>query len=168
MSKAMMDISLIGGKELEAKLLSLERKVSKKIVRAGVRKAQKHLLNATKTYLMVISRGGGMAQKIAKALQVRAPRRQRRGSYSLNVQIRNDPDFVYYPRGSSSSLTTRKTSGHRSFIPAAIEYGHGRNKEQAARPFMRPASDATVGSRIKILNRELQIGIAKIWKSKSG
>ena len=163
-----MDISLVGGKELEAKLLSLEKKVSKKIVRTGVRKAQKYLLNATKTYLMVISRGGGMAQKIASALQVRAPGKQRKGGYSLNVQIRNDPDFVYYPTGSSSSLATGKTSGHRSFIPAAIEYGHGQNKEQAARPFMRPAADATVGSRIRILNKELQVGIAKIWKSKKG
>ena len=163
---AKMDISLIGGRELEAKLKELETKVSKKIVRAAVRKAQKSLIPTIKTYLAGISRGGGMSEKIAKALQVRAPRRQARGSYSLNVQIRNDPELTYYPKGSSSSLATRKTTGHRSYIPAAIEYGHGQNKEQAARPFMRPAADATVNSRIRIMTKELAAGIGKIWRKK--
>ena len=171
MSK-MLDISLTGGKELEAKLKELETKVSQKIVRQAVRKAQKHLLNATKTYLAVISRGGGMAQKIAKALQIKVPK-QETGGYQLDIWIRPNPEFVYYRRGSHSVYKTGrhgerfagKTVG-RSYIPAAIEYGHGKNKKQSARPFMRPAADTTVAARINILNKELRVGIAKIWKSR--
>jgi HK97 gp10 family phage protein len=159
-------MSLIGGKELESKLAAIEKKVSKKIVRQGVRKAQKALIPSIKMYLAGISKGGGMAEKISKALQVRATRKQKRGSYSINVQLKNDPAFIHYPKGASSSLSTKKTTGNRSYVPAAIEYGHGQNKEQSARPFMRPAADATVGRRITILVKEINAGLAKIWGKK--
>lgn len=162
----MISIALIGGKELEAKLLQLERKVGKKIVRSALRKAQKAMIPTIKGYLSGISKGGGMAQKIAKALTVRAQKRNPRGTYSVHVTLKPNPDFLHYPKGSFSSLETRKTSGKRSYIPAAIEYGHGKNKEQAARPYMRPAADVTVGKRIKILTKEVAAGIAKIWGKK--
>lgn len=162
----MISVHLEGGKELENKLAELEKKVSKKIVRTGVRKAQKVLLTAIKMRLNWIAKGGGMAEKISKALQVRAPKKQRRGGYAINVQLKSDPAFIHYPKGASSSLSTGKTSGKRSYIPAAIEYGHGQNKEQAARPYMRPAADMTARQRIEILRKEVAAGIAKIWSKK--
>jgi len=162
----MISVQIEGAKELETKLLELERKMAKKIIRQGVRNAQKILIPAIKSNLSAISKGGGMSEMIAKALQIRAARKNPRGSYSVNVQIRNQPDFVYYPKGSFSSLETRKTQGKRSYIPAAIEYGHGQNKEQAARPFMRPAADSTERSRIKILSDWVRNELDKIWRSK--
>jgi len=164
----MISVSLIGGKEMEAKLLSLERNVGKKIVRAAVRNAQKSLLPYVKGALMGISKGGGMAQRMAAALQVRAPKRQQKGSYAIHLQFKDAPGLVSYPKGASSSLSTKVTTGKRSFIPAAIEYGHGMTKEASARPFMRPAVDATIGLRMKILSKGLADGIGKIWMSKGG
>jgi len=161
-----ISVRLEGMKELEAKLLQLERKVSKKIVRSAVRKAQKALIPTIKGYLEGISTGGGMAQKISKALTVRAAKRNRKGSYAVHVTLNPDPSFLSYPQGSSSNLATRQTSGKRSYAPAAIELGHGKNKEQAARPYMRPAADATVNQRIRILTKEVATGIAKIWGKK--
>jgi hypothetical protein len=151
---------------LENKLLQLERKVGRKIVRKALRNAQKAMIPTIKGYLAGISKGGGMAQKIAKALTVRAQKRNPRGTYSVHVTIKPDPSFISYPKGSFSSLGTGKTSGKRSYIPAAIEFGHGKNKEQAARPYIRPAADATIGKRIKILTKEVAAGMAKIWGKK--
>jgi len=162
----MISMALIGGKELEDKLMQLEKKVGRGIVRTAVRKAQKALIPAIKANLAAISKGGGMAEKISKALQVRAPRKQKRGSYAINVQLKSDPAFIHYPKGASSSLATKKTTGNRSYVPAAIEYGHGKSKADAARPFMRPAADATVGRRITILVKEINAGLAKIWGKK--
>ena len=163
-----MSMTLIGGKEMEAKLASLERNVGKKVVRVAVRDAQKALPTYIKMGLMGISKGGGMAQKIAAAITVRAPRRQKKGSYTINVQFKDVPGLAYYPKGSSTSLTRGKTTGERAYIPAAIEYGHGMTKEASARPFMRPAADATIGLRMKILSKGLADGIGKIWMSKGG
>ena len=42
----MISVQIEGGKELEAKLLQLEKNVGKKIVRTGVRDAQKSLIPA--------------------------------------------------------------------------------------------------------------------------
>jgi len=162
----MISIQIEGAKELENKLLQLETKVSRKIVRQGIRAAQKTLIPVIKGNLMAISRGGGMAEKIAKALTVRAARRNPRGTYAVNVQLKDDPTFLRYPLGSFSNLETGKTTGKRSYVPAAIEYGHGKSKEQAARPYMRPAADATESSRIKILADNINKGLAEIWGKK--
>lgn len=162
----MISVEIEGAKELEDKLMQIEKKTAKKIVRAAVRKAQKTLIPAIKAALSAISKGGGMAEKISRALQVRAARKNPPGTYSVHVQIKSQPDFVYYPKGSHSTLGTRKTIGKRSFIPAAIEYGHGKNKEQAARPFMRPAAESTEDSRIKIFTQEVIAGLNKIWNKK--
>ena len=168
----MISVALIGGKELERKLLELEKKVGKKIVRPAVRNAQKVLLVAIKQRLNFIAKGGGMAQKISKALTVRAQKKQKKGSYSINVQLKNDPAFIHYAKGSMSYLRNKKGTGRgktvgRTYAPAAIEFGHGKNKEQAARPFMRPAADMLVRNRIEILRKEVAAGIAKIWRKKS-
>jgi len=90
--------------------------------------------------------------------------------------LKSDPDFIGYSKGSAFSMAESRTkkgkvyhkqvSGKRSFVPAAIEFGHGKNKEQAARPFMRPAADVTVRKRIDILTKEVAAGIAKIWGKK--
>lgn len=172
----MISVELKGAKELEKKLLQLETKVGRKIVRSAVRNAQKAMIPTVKGYLAGISKGGGMVQRISKALTVRAQKRNPKGTYSVHVTIKPDPAFVGYSKGSAFSLaesTTKKgkvyhkqVSGKRSYVPAAIEFGHGKNKEQAARPFMRPAADVTISKRIKILSKEVAAGIARIWGKK--
>ena len=167
----MISVQIEGGKELEAKLLQLEKKVGRKFVRTGVRNAQKVLETATKMQLNFISKGGGMAQKIASALTVRAQKKQKKGTYTINVFIKGQPDFIHYRKGSFSYLYNKKGTGHgktvgRTYVPAAIEYGHGHNKEQAARPYMRPAADMTERQRVEILRKYVAAEIAKIWGKK--
>jgi hypothetical protein len=167
----MISVQIEGGKELEEKLLQLERNVGKKIIRQAVRNAQKSLIPAIKSNLAAISRGGGMAEKIARALKLGVPKKQKKGGYTIQVLLKQDPAFVSYRKGSFSYLYNKKGKGHgkeigRSYIPAAIEYGHGHNKEQAARPFIRPAADATEKSRVKILADYVKAELEKIWSKK--
>ena len=151
----MIDIQTKGFRELESELLQLEKKISKNIVRKGLRKAQNELKSVIKSYLSAIpSRGSGMTKKIASALQLKVGKTNK-GSYAINVRIRPTPEFVHTSK-----------EGRRTYIPSAIEYGHGKSKEQAARPFMRPAGDATEIKRMKILSEEIAIEIGKIWGKK--
>jgi hypothetical protein len=151
----MISVQIEGAKELENKLLQLETKVGRKIVRSALRKAQKSLIPTIKGYLSTISKGGGTAQRIVAALTVRAAKKNPRGSYAINVQLKPDVELFRISK-----------DGKRSFIPAAIEYGHGHDKEGAARPYMRPAADSTEKSRVSQFTREVAAGIAKIWTKK--
>jgi hypothetical protein len=84
---------------------------------------------------------------MGKAVKLRARRRNPAGTYAMDVLFA-EPEaagLVHYPRGASSSLATKKTTGHRTFIPAALEFGHKdrSGKPVAAKPFMGPAVDAS-------------------------
>ena len=94
-----------------------------------------------------------MGALIARKLQLRTFRRQKKGQYGMLVRIRPGVDeFVVVSK-----------SGRRGYIPAAIEYGHafpyrggkGAAKDVAARPFMRPALDVTLPNAPKIFKRHL-------------
>ena len=114
----MFEVELKGFDELEKKLLRLETKTSKKIVRKALRSAAKVLLKEMKTNAKTMV-GGNMGSLIAKHLKTRAPKRQRRGEYSVNDGIES----------SASELFVHVTKARkRHFIPSAIEFGHGKAK----------------------------------------
>lgn len=142
---------IVGAKELEANLKTLGRKVQKRVVRQAVRAAQKPLLARAKANARSISRAGRMGPLMAKNIVIKAPKKQRPGTYALHVQMRAGVDaFVHRTKG-----------GKQYFIPALIEHGHGPTAAQAARPFLRPAADATRGEAKRILSKELRIGILR-------
>jgi len=141
---------LEGGVELERKLLLLERKVGKRVVKKAVRAALKPMLTGSKANARSMI-GGGMGSLIAKNIQLRAFKKQRKGSYGMSVKIKPDvEEFVYNSK-----------DGKRSFIPAAIEYGHvSRGGGQvAAMPFMRQAAEAWKSVGLQIAAGELRRGI---------
>jgi len=119
-----------------------EKKVAKKIVRRGLRAAWKPLLDRARENARALGDGGPMSSLIAKKLQLRAFKKQKRGQYGMYVRLRPGVDEF---------ISISKT-GQRSYIPAAIEYGHafpgrggkGAGKDVAARPYMRPAADWAV------------------------
>ncbi len=149
-----IDLHIDGLETLDRKLANLPGKIAKGAVRRAVRNAQKIVLNAlrAKTAALPISerRQGRMRDLIAQAWQIRTPRRQIPGSYSLHVTLPPGA-FIYF------SKRTRQ----RSYIPAAIEYGHGATKEKAARPFARPAADESKSLVEMVLAHDLAQGIER-------
>jgi len=140
-----------GARELERNLLTLEKRLQKKVIRQAVRAGQKPLLNRAKANAKAISRAGKIGPLLAKNIVIKAPKKQKPGIYALHVQMRAGvPEFRH---------TTKEGKEH--YIPAAIEYGHGADKESAARPFLRPAADATKGETIRILTKQLRVGILR-------
>lgn len=153
----MIQMTITGAKEIEAKLVSLEKKVAKSIVRKAVRAGAKPIhVTAKANALNAV--GGTMGSKISRALAVRAFRRQRRGQYGVNVIFKDDPMLIHITK-----------DGTRQYIPAAIEYGHafpgrgGKNapKDVPARPYMRPAFDSKKGEAERAVRRELLAGIER-------
>jgi len=150
LGNTMAGFMIDGAKEVERNLATLPTRVQKRVVRHAVRQAQGPLLKQAK--INAVARvGGRMGALLAANIVRRAARRQKRGRYSIHVQIRSDvPEFTHPAK-----------TGKETFIPAAIEYGHGMDKESAARPFLRPAADATKNETKRILARELRAGILR-------
>lgn len=125
-------------------LNAFEKKIAKKIVRTGVRASWTPLLKRAKENARS-KVGGDMGKLIARSLQLRAFKKQKRSQYGMLVRIKKGVDeFVVVSK-----------SGQRNFIPAAIEYGHafpyhgkgpggGAPKDVAAISYLRSALDITL------------------------
>lgn len=152
-------IKIEGGKELERRLAELESKVGKKIIRQAVRNSHKIMLAAAKSRAVSLV-GGTMGKLLASNLVLRATRRQRRGSYEMQVRTRSESE------GAPAEFTHITRDGTQHYVPAAIEFGHGSNKEQSARPFMRQAADATQGQVMSRFIQLLRQGISQAAENK--
>lgn len=153
-----ISIQLEGGKQLEARLAVLGRKVSQKIIKKAVREAMKIYLLAAKSNARRATRRWGPL--LARNIVVRKQKKRLpRGSYADVVRFKSraklSPKLVY---------TTK--AGREHFIPAIIEFGRGSNKQKAARPFMRPAFLATKHRMLVKLKQVLWQGIIKAVKAK--
>jgi HK97 gp10 family phage protein len=155
---AVASIKLEGAKELERKLTSLERKIGKKIVRTAVRNAWKILLAAAKGNAQGAV-GGRMGTLLARSLVLRTPRRQKRGGYAILVRMKSASE------GAPTEFWHTSAEGKTTYVPAAVEYGHGRNKEQAARPFMRNAFDRVRQQVLSKFIADLRQGIERIART---
>ena len=149
---------LSGFEGLDRKLLSLEKKVAKKIVRKATRESAKVVLKRVKSNAKSMV-GGNMGGLLAKNAKVIVFKFQRKGSYGVQIGMKpNVSQFDYWPVGSSSNLTRRKSTGKKSYIPAAIEHGHDEAKPI---PFIRSAWIASRGRAVKKMASELRQGIEK-------
>jgi len=149
---------LTGFDGLDRQLLNLERKVAKKIVRKATREAAKVTLRKVKENAssMVGGNMGGLLSKYAKVIVFK---HQRRGSYGVQIGMKPGvPQFDHWPAGSSSNLSNRKSTGKKSYIPAAIEYGHGNARPI---PFIRSAFQSTKAKSVHVLGKELKEGIER-------
>lgn len=140
---------IAGADAFEQALGLLPAKMSKKIVRKSVRAGQKPTLVRAKSNANSMV-GGQMGALIAKKTKIKGPKRQKRGQYSLGVVVTADDAFFEISK-----------AGDRNYIPAAIEYGHGQDKEKAAIPFMLQAGESQRPKSLIELRKELRIGIDK-------
>ena len=140
-----------GGKELESNLATLGRRINKKVIRGAVRDGQRPMLSAAKANAGSMI-GGEMGKKIAKALQLRAPKRQKPGTYSLHVQLKSGIEaFVQTAKG-----------GKRHYIPAAIELGHMAGDTYVPPiPYLRNAAESTRDETIRRFVAELRKGMLR-------
>ena len=151
-------MTLEGFEGLNRKLLSLEKKVGKGIVRKSVREGAKLPLEKEKSNAKTMI-GGKMGSLISKYAKIQVFKHQRKGSYGVQIGMKpNVPEFDYWPVGASSNLTTRKTTGKKSYIPAALEYGHDNARPI---PFIRQAYNTTKTATVNKLGNELKQGIER-------
>jgi len=152
----MISMTIEGGAELERKLGAIESQTAKKIVRKAVREGLKPTHRAAKANAQSMV-GGNMGALIAQNLQLRVMKKKRPNSYAMNVRPKPGVDeFVHIAKKS-------KYAGGRTFIPAAIEYGHD---NVPAIPFMRQAADKTLRWAHLIVAKVLKQGIEVVAKSK--
>jgi len=167
-----------GAAELEAKLQTLALKLQKRVISTAVRKGQKVLVREAQMRARALPystrRRGAVRALLAKNIVIKAPQKKRPGLYTLHVQMRSGvPEFVGMAIGAHTKVNfsyvdkhgaTRQKIGAtvgQSYLPFAIEFGHGSTKEAAARPFMRPAAQVTAQERMRVLRRELSSGILR-------
>ena len=161
----MIALDLRGSKGLERKLNSLDRKVSRKVVRAAVRDAQKITLKAAKENAAGMV-GGEMGAKLKKALNIRAFKKRKKGSYGMKIGLKLNDAFIHHSIG-------KQAGGNRYFIPFAIEYGHAAPgaggsgaKDVPAIPFMRNAADRTAKQKRDFFTRRVWTGILNAMRGK--
>ena len=156
-----------GGEQLAQNLSTLDARVRRNVIVTSVRRSQEAMRKAARANARALHRGstpktyaGGrkgqkqvsMAELLAQHIVIAPPKRQRPGSYSIHVQMR--AGVVQFKHSS-------KKTGKTTYIPAAIEYGHGSDPASAARPFMRPAAEHTKNERMQRLAQELGSGILR-------
>ena len=142
----------------DAKLARLSDKVAKKIVKDATRGGAKNTLKKIKSNAKSMV-GGNMGALLARHVKIIVFKHQRRGSWGVQIGMKAGvPEFDYYPVGASSSLTGRKTTGKKSYIPAAIEWGHD---EARPIPYIRAAWAITRKQDIRIMGRLLKQGIER-------
>jgi len=143
-------IELKGARELQKKLDRLGKTAGKKIVRSATRKGSAVIRKAAKSNAKSMV-GGEMGALIGKNVITRAHKKQKRGSYALFTGMRSGVDeFVHIAKGKS------KYPSKRTYIPAAIEYGHD---NAAAIPFIRSAVDSKGETAKQITINEIDRGI---------
>lgn len=146
-----VEFQLTGAAELERLIASMPAKLAKKGIRRAVRVAHRIIYESVLAKINALPSSGLLKRRSLKLamllnFRIKAPKRQQPGTYAMDAGFNNaeSAGLVHYRHGSATAVSYTggerkigKETG-RSFIPAALEYGHGSNKESAARPFMRP------------------------------
>lgn len=158
-------IKLEGAEELDRRLKALEDKVGRSVVRKAVRAGQKVLLAASRVSPLSMV-GGKMGQLLSRSIVLKPPKRQRRQSYSLDVRLKGasegaPSEFIHENKKTGKDKRGR-TFKARHWIPSAIEYGHGRDKNSCAMPFMRTPAAATQRIVLAALTERLRRGIEAV------
>ncbi len=146
---AAFDINVTGAKQIEAALAAMDTKIARKTVRQAVRASGKVTVEKTRQNAQTLV-GGKMGAEIAKNVQIRAWRRQKRGVYGMSIRLKTGVEAFIHIADQS------KYPSGRTYIPFAIEYGHD---NAAPIPFMRNAADST---RNKVITTFAQFMFSRI------
>jgi len=143
-------MKIYGAKRIEKKLDKLEKKVAKKVVVQAVRKVAKDILKTemeSKAKSMV---GGKMGKELARSISVVTAKRRHKGDYMVIAKTK--------PKKGQDGFIYMSKKGKRSYIPHAIEFGHGNVKPI---PFMRTAWKKSVKMAQKALAKQIVLNIVK-------
>ena len=132
----MVDISLLGDKELQRKLQRLPYALQKKIVRPSLRAAARPMLATAKA---TCPEDEG---KLKKALKLHAMKSRRRDQFGIVVDT-----------GTREKLGI--PADETSYYPMSVEFGHGGPHPAPAHPFLRPAFDTNKERAKRIIAREI-------------
>jgi hypothetical protein len=168
MSDVRIAMQTKGFEIFDAQLQALETKVAKGIVRKAVRGGAKPTLKQVKINAKTMV-GGEMGGLLARHAKIIVFGHQRKGSYGVQIGMKpNVPEFEYWARGSRTIANFSEGIGRRkktygktigkSYIPAAIEYGHGNARPI---PFIRSAWARTKNRDVKEMRRILKYEIEK-------
>ncbi len=143
-----IDISVLGDRELMAKLNSLASVEGKKIMRKALRESVKRLRKAV---IVKVSGGffkhpSGNLLKALKATTIKAAKRSRTGM------------AVIWP------WPTRQTLGispdDKFYYPRAVEHGHVR---APARSFIRSTVNENQRGEFVLIAKDIRIGVERVW-----
>ena len=110
-------LEIEGADRLAKQLSWLETNMQQKILRKAVRAGLKPVLAAAQSGARGMV-GGEMGNKIADNLILKPFRKARPGTYGMHMMIKPKvPEFVHIAKRS-------RHKGGRTYIPAAIEFGH--------------------------------------------
>jgi hypothetical protein len=158
-----------GGERLNKQLNWLAKNVQAKIVRGAVRKALTPVKKTAKQYAVQLV-GGDMGNLMAQNLILKPFKKKRPGRFGMHMMLRPGVDeFVYIAERS-------RHPGGRTYIPAAIEYGHvlsgwalwqtgapaGAGQRVEGIPFIKLASDDQLPKAPFIMAAELKKNVEKV------
>lgn len=135
-------MKIIGAEELYRKLQDLEKKASLKVIKKGLKAGADLVLESVRSKCPVDT------GRLKRSLESKTGK-TKKGYASMIVQpsSKKEPGLV----------SNTKKDNKRYYYPAVLEYGSSR---QAAKPFMRPAFDATkriaVQRAIEVMKSELE------------
>jgi len=135
--KSQMSIIITGDKEVDAELKKVEPKLAKKALRKAARKGAK-IVQARMKQLAPVRTG-----KLRKAIKVRA---QKRSRTQLGARVISDSII---------------RDGEKTYYGMAWEYG---TKKITARPFIRPAAEASRQEVTDIFRKEVAAQIKEMQK----
>ena len=138
-------MQVLGLQDLEAKLRQLPQVAAKRIVRKAVKKGAAVVRKAARINARAMV-GGEMGHDISKSLATGKGKALRDG-FSVRVGPRSED---------SEKFVTVSAAGRRSYVPAALEYGHD---GVAAIPFFRAAWDSTKAIAVDVVASEIWKGI---------
>jgi len=176
-----IDLKIDGLKELDALVQSMPKNLAKKGIRRAVKRAHAVVYEAIRSRIEGLPNSGLLKRRSLKlamlmAWRQRPARHRRAGTYAIDGYF-EDPEaagLVHYRRGAHTPLARDVPDRHgrlrrrrgaevgRSFIPAALEFGHaapgqaGGTKIAAAVPFMRPGIDQAKEPAGQVLEAEMK------------
>lgn len=168
----MISMKIENAQAIQNALNKFENKIAKKIVRDGLKKSFKPVLKRIKVNARALDTGRKKGKKasqrighrIATALKMQPFRKQKKGSYGLKIWIPS--------KNAEQFIEISERTGHRNYIPMAIEYGHafpgrglgggrGAPKDVPAKSFMRKELDYARTEPINKFRQEIIRAIRK-------
>ena len=141
-------MTLTGGRELDAALGQLGRAVATKVAKNALAKAARVIQTRAKANARGRV-GGATGKAIAKSIAVQRLKNRRGMPAAVRLGLK---------KADNDRFVVTSKAGKRSYIPAAIEYGHD---GVPANSFMRAAFDTTKNQAVHVITTEVRAGIQK-------